>query len=261
MSNRIQGVFMIVNTLLVPIIAAILMVIVAVQGQEIAAEWQQVRQPLSDIAAKATASADKVQDVAVRTTAQVEKAVEQIDGVAASLGKVKDGIAKPINAVARLKVPTVKVGFTDLKLDLRVKDFKGNKIGKYKPLVIPTVLPTVAVGSADFGKWLIAPFTPIVEALGKLSGPMTNLRQAVAELEKLKALQPQMAAFQRQIGQAAAKTLTLAEKVWEFARLLAILLAALMVWFAAGFVFWAAQRLRRGWSLVRGKGDPLFAAG
>lgn len=257
MTGRIQGVFLIVNTLLVPIIAIALIALVAVQGQKIAMQWQQVKAPLTDIAKKAAASAGHVQEVAERTSAQVEQAVAQIDGVATALGKVKDGIAKPIETVGRLRVPTVRVGVTDLKLDLRLKDFKGNRIGEYDPLVIRNVLPTVSTGSADFGKWLVAPFTPIVDALGKLSGPMTSLRQAVAELEKLKALQPQMTAFQRQIGQAAAMTLALAEEVWAFARLLAILLAGLGVWFLAGFLFWAVQRLRRGWALVCGRGDPL----
>ena len=260
MTGRIQGIFLIVNTLLVPVIAALLFALVAVQGQKIAVQWQQVKAPLIDIAKKAAVSAGQVQDVAERTTVQVEQAVAQIDGVATALGNVKDGIAKPIDTVAALKVPTVRVSTTDLKLDLRVKDFRGNKIGKYNPLVIKNVLPTVSTGSADFGKWLVAPFTPIVDALGKLSGPMTSLRQAVTELEKLKALEPQVTAFQRQIGQAAAMTLALAEEVWAFTRLLAILLAGLGIWFVAGFLFWAVQRLRRGWSLICGRGDPSATA-
>ena len=242
---RIQGLFIVVNTLLVPAIILGLGWLVIVQGAKFQAEWQKTKAPLVAIANKAEHSAEKIQDIAERTEAQISKAVAKIEKVGASLEKMGDTVSKPLNAIADFKIPTLKAEMTPLWIDVPglIPAFSP---GKFRP--------EFTTGSLDLGAKLVAPFQPIVTALADIAGPLGDLKNAVRELEKLKALQPQIAEFQRQVGIVANQVLALAKQLAEAAVWLAWLAAGLLVWFTIGYIFWAVMRLRRGCALIAGRG-------
>jgi hypothetical protein len=133
-------------------------------------------------------------------------------------------VSKPLDAVANFKVPTLKAEMKPLWINVPglIPAFSP---GKFRP--------EFTAGSLDLGAKLVAPFQPIVAALANIAGPLGDLKNAVRELEKLKALQPQIA----EVG------------VW-----LAWVASGLLVWFAIGYIFWAAMRLRRGCALLLGRG-------
>ena len=245
MLSRIRGFFMVINTLLVPVIVLGIGWFLSDQGAKFAAEWQKTKVPLMAIAQKAEQSAEKALIVAERTEAEIVKAVAKIEKVSDSLEKVGDSVAKPLNAVAKFKVPTYKVKMQPLMIDVP---------GPIKPFSAGKFRPVFEAGSLDIGDKIGAPFRPILTALSDIAGPLGDLKNAVRELEKLKALQPQIAAFQAHVGVVADQVLVLTAKIGQMGVWLAWALAALGIWLALCYIFWAMWRLQRGFALIAGRG-------
>ena len=242
---RIKGLFMIINTVLIPLIVIGIVWFLAVQGAKFAAEWQKTKEPLIAIAQNAEKSADKMMEVAERTEDEIMKAVAKIEKVGDSLEQMGETVRKPLDAIAKFKVPTYKVQMKPLMIDVP---------GPIKPFSAGNFKPEFEAGSLNIGDKIVAPFRPILAALRQLAGPMGDLNNAIAELEKLKALQPQIAAFQAQVGMVADQVLALAANIARIAQWVGWVLMALSVWGVLGYIFWAISRLQRGFALIAGRG-------
>ena len=188
---RVQGVFVLVNTMLPPLVVLAIGWTVVAFGGRVDAGWQETRGALVSIAARAGDSAQRVADVAERSQAQMNRAMARFEVVGAGLSRAASEVRKPVDAVASLSVPTVAMKMSDLYIDPPgpIPRFKA---GPFKPEITP--------GSFAFGEMIAKPFRVIFDALSSLSAPFDDLAKVAKELEKLNALQPEFAALQAEVG-------------------------------------------------------------
>lgn len=264
MSGRIQGVFIIVNTLLVPLVALAFAALAGIYGAGIQQSWSALKKPLQSLASQAEASAEQIGGIAAKTEAELALAATQLSEAANAASNAATAIAAPITALNAVTVPTLQVGSKKAVIDLRVANpitGKKNPREKKPPLYFEISVPTVSSGSFAIGATLTAPFQPIGDALTKLAAPVAQVERALDEVEKLKRLQPALERFQTTARQAARAALALADRLLTLGKGAAIAMGLLLVWFALGYGFWAARRLRRGLALLRGEGvPPQYAA-
>lgn len=260
MTSRIQGVFIIVNTLLVPLMVAAIATLLGIYGNKIQQSWIALEAPLHSLASQTAASAEKIGDIAKKTEQELALAALQLKEASDAASVAATAIAAPIKALNAVTVPTVKVGSKTTVIDLRIPNLvtgEKNPREKRPPLYFEIGVPTVSAGTFAIGATLTAPFKPIGDALTKLAAPVAQVKRALEEVEKLKQLQTALKGFEATASQAAGAALQLADKLIALGQWVAIAAGLLLIWFALGFVFWAARRLRHGWSLVRGHGGPL----
>lgn len=262
MTGRIQGVFIIINTLLVPLMVAAVAILLGTYGNKIQQSWIALETPLHSLASQTEASAERVGEIAKKTEQELALAALQLQEAANAASAAATAIAEPIMALNAVTIPTVKVGSKTTVIDLRIPNLvtgRKNPNEKRPPLYFEIGVPTVSPATFAIGETLTAPFKPIGDALTKLAAPVAQVERALEEVEKLKQLQPALNSFEATARQVARAALQLADKLIALGQWVAITAGLLLIWFLAGFLFWAVQRLRRGWSLVCGRGDPLTA--
>jgi hypothetical protein len=238
---RIQGMLILVNTLLLPLVLLAVAWLVAAYGERVQSGWQETRGSLDSIAARAEGSAQRVVDVAVRSEAQVRAAMDKLESVGRTLSEAGAKASRPLNAIARLSVPTVSISMSDLYAR-PPKPWPSFKIGPFKP--------EVRYDSFSFGEKIAAPFRTVFDTLGELAEPLDDLKGAVQELEKLKALQPEFARFEAEVAAVSRNALEFLTEILLLLSWLAYALMALMAWLALCYVVWAAGRLKRGTALL-----------
>ena len=244
---RVQGVFVLVNTMLPPLVVLAIGWTAVAFGARVDAGWQETRGALVSIAARAGDSAQRVADVAERSQAQMNRAMARFEVVGAGLSRAASEVRKPVDAVASLSVPTVAMKMSDLYIDPPgpIPRFKA---GPFKPEITP--------GSFAFGEMIAKPFRVIFDTLSSLSAPFDDLAKVAKELEKLNALQPEFAAMQAELGLVARNAVAFFTAASDALGWLAWGMAALLVWGALCYPLWAIGRLERGWALLVSRGTP-----
>ena len=153
--------------------------------------------------------------------------------------------AKPLDVFTNASVPTFKLSFEDLVLppgkpfltEIRVRGIK----------------PRIDTGKFQFAAELVKPFRKVFEILGDMAAPFDDLRDAMGELEKLKALQRGVDGFRQQVVVIADQAVAFAETVGTALRIVGIALAVLGVWLALNYLLWAQGRLATGLAMMRGR--------
>lgn len=223
MMGRVRGFVLIVNTLLPFLIVAGLGALV----WQTASNMEQAWVGTCDKNGKPTGCLKGIEpalnDIVVRT----EESVKQTQ---AAVAKSK----------AKVSAAFTKMGNAKKKVD---KMFTG--IGKL-------LTPIEKIKLANIGPTVTKPLRSAVNAITALAAPLKDLEAAAAEMVKLEALQGQVAAMQRDIADASARTLALAKPIGEMARLFVWLSGLLVIWLGFSYVIWAYGRLGTGLAMIRG---------
>lgn len=238
---RVQGLIVLVNTMLPPLAAVAVGWAVLAYGERVGEGWRETHGALTSIVARAGDTADRVAEVADRTQAQMDRAMGRFETVGAAMSRAAAEARKPVDAVASLSVPTFTMSMSDLYIDPPgpIPRFKA---GPIKPEIRPD--------SFVFGEAIAKPFRVIFDALSSLTAPFDDLAKVAKELEKLQALQPEVAALQAELGTVsrnAVNFFTVASGVLGW---LAYGVVGLLVWGALCYPFWAMGRIARGWALL-----------
>ena len=243
MLNRIEGLIVLGNTALPPILAMIALGLILVHKDAIATAWSEASASLSGIAAAAEQSELIVARMRDDVGAELEEADKSIDNIA---GRVDPAIA------------AIDAGATAIKgLQLRyVNGVDAKKLTILKKDVVYSLSP-------KFGDWAIGatvakPFESVSSALGDVTAPFDHLGQAVAAYKKKhqQQLEAQIRALRGHVEVAWRRAQTLAAAADGIATTLSYLAVGFFVWFALGYGFWARRRFLHGWDLVR---RPLHA--
>ena len=238
MLNRIEGLIVLGNTALPPVLAVIVLGLFLAHKHTVATAWSEASASLSGIAAAARQSEAILARMRDDVGAELEKADESLENIADRVNPAIAAIDSGATAIKELELSYVN-GVSSKKLTLLKKD------------VVYWVSP-------QFGDWAVGatvaqPFENVSAALGQVTAPFDRLGKAVALYKQnhQQRLEAEIRALRGLAETAWQRAETLAGAAGRIATTLSYLAVGFFVWFVLGYGFWARRRLLRGWELVR----------
>ncbi|TQV72783.1 hypothetical protein FLL45_15045 [Aliikangiella marina] len=242
--NRIEGIFIIINTLLPIFLLIVLSTLFTLTWQSASESISQYSQSLQQIVDKAQVAKKELQkasediaDMAVNIQKNGEKIVTKVNKMTTAFNQTVDGFGN------------VFEGAVD-KLSLDVK--------------IPVIKKTIPI---KFGKVLSKPMKNVGDAISKPFKPLSNsfadLGNSVAEIKsevaavavKLQEIRKMEIYLDAVIIEYQKVIDSLAELATTIGRLfywLGITMTVLVIWFFFSYLLWARRRLISGVALIKG---------
>ena len=247
MPARLNGLVMIVNTLLPAILLiAVAAVFLAYKG-EVARGWQDARQSLEAIRDSAQGTIDKVDSAATRAANKLEAAMAGLEAVGGRFEKISQDANTALAPLDKLRVPKFSVGWDDKEKCVDTKLF-GDKCIKWRE-------PSVGTEWSNIGAAVKKPFTDAFDAMSAAAKPLGDLKAAAAELAVLKTLPQEAEKAQAQLAVVADRALAVAAPIGRILTVAGYIAVFLTLWLGFVYGLRGYSRLIEGWTLMTG-GSP-----
>jgi|GEM_PF-3895965 len=251
MLTRLQGLVMIVNTLL-PLALLLGITVAFVSWKGVFEErWQTVEPQLVAIRDSANQSVILVQATADRVTTHLASAGEGLDAVGKEFAKAAVTVEPVLQTMEQITVPGLKV--TTIHKAICGHQLKFGK--KPKPI---NCWPQVTLTESRFGETLAKPFRDAYGVMATAAQPLTDVKLALDELGVLGQLPEKAEQAQAALGIVATEALRLADPLGAILEACGYIAIFLLVWFGVQFVVRGAGQLRDGFRLLAG-GDVKAA--
>ena len=243
--NKIEGIFIIVNTLL-PFIIVVLLSI------GITLTWQSMKSSVSDY----TGSLQTIVNQAKVAKKEIQEVIKDIGKSAAEIKDKGEDIGKNVNKVVKAFDNSIgKFGTT-----------MGNAVQKLDvPLHIPVIKvdlkipfgsvlqkPMVRVGNA-----IAKPFRPLGRSFGQLGNAVGTIQSEVANItqkvEQLTQMEKYLDAVINEYTRLIKSINNIMSAIGTLIKWVGITIGFLVAWFSAGYFLWARRRLLNGIALFTGK--------
>lgn len=249
--NRMEGIFVIVNTFLPLILVIAIAIALNVTWQATKDSIQTYSNSLQQIVTQAEVAKKELQKVsndiakmAVKIQKNGAKISKDIDKVTGAFQKTVSGFDKVFeNAVKKLNIPLKIPGIKNpLKINI------GKVIAK----------PLGKVGGA-----IAKPFKPLSNSFKDLGKSVSQIKEEVAtlayKLEELKKMEIYLDSVIVEYKKIMSTIDSLASAIGRFFTWLFYGVLVLLVWFAFGYFLWVRRRLKTGIALLTGNNQPGMA--
>lgn len=240
---RLQGLVIIVNTLIPAILLVSIVGAFLYWKDTVAARWAVVEPQLEEIRNTADASLLLVQGTAGRVTERLSKAANGLDAVAVKFKAASATVEPTLLAIERVTVPGVEVG------KVRRVICGVERIKKGKP-VYKQCWPYVKRVQTPLGTAVAKPFRDVYTAMGVAAQPLKDMKAVLGEIGVLEALPEKAEAAQAAISVAVAELLKLAGPVAVVLQVLGYTALFLLIWYGLQYGVLALGRIATGWRML-----------